>query len=107
MRFGFADTQDKVMPPVQGKGATFNGITAGHHVVVDSSRDAFEFIDSTIGRTWDAWSLWYVMPANGNSEYYKLMGAAPNKLKKQDGHPAQCLCGRTVDGKMFDADVVL
>lgn len=108
MKFSFAETADAATKPVRGNGPVWNGITPPTTAIMDNSTDVLAFIDGLIGTTWAAWSLWYVMPSNGGSSYYKLLPAMlPNAVRKIDGHKAQLLCGRAESGEHYDARVDL
>ena len=109
MRFTFDDTTENAHAERRGSGETYNGMTPTTSIVVDNSADALKFIDNHVGQSWSAWSLWYVMPSDGSSEFYHLAAhmSTATQMKKKLGHTAQRICGRSNFGETYDANVKL
>ena len=99
VRIGLMDTDLEPSPEKFSDGPVHNNKTPPRSIVVGNSTDALEFLRRNIGRAWESWSLWWVMPSI-DAPYYKISPFAPRgRHDRLDRHEAQLICAITPDGE--------
>lgn len=102
MRFEIEETDEIVTH--ERRGPVYNGVTPTEGVTVATPDEAFSVLTQWIGRSWDAWSLVYVIPID-RDPYYAVVPHTTGRKSKIHGAPIHVICSYGPQGRFINASL--